>query len=574
MVTDTEKLNQPLGPVDLTAPLEKPDPQKLVRSNIHNQVYNATQDAVHHEIDQGKNDVRNGVIRKPDGEVDKDAPWYTQLWAWIKSLIFAIAEAFGFEKGLAKMFGSPIPETNEVKSLSNQVAVSASTALTDDKFTYANKTEFESGIEQRIAQDLQKNRSAYPSFTDDKLKEVAKRAAHSIGQQQEFSSMFDGNGKKIGENTYASPVQTAATVKFSGAFESAMKGDSKLQENLAQLSGKANFGKDEVMEISRALAPTLMSLDANALKAKGDGAFTDVATQFRTSLISKKEMLNRTGAKWNDETLNVLADRLAVEYMKSEAGVKETPKTFADGMKKKESAIVEKVAQPQLFTQVDGAIRETVAKGVMEKGYAEDLKKFYLRDEATKTYSLKTDLTPDQLKEVGRLQDVAYSFAQTDGFIVGSYKAPELEQRYAISSIVSQTAIEVLKEQKSEKKLTRDELASVMEIRIRDALKAKESDIDKKATQKGHTIDAINKKMKMDVFGDVAREFANTIRTDDKSWGKVDSVRTAFTTSAMETAVTAANDPNHKPKDKEPSPGGHTPTSVPAPPPLPESVHL
>src|SRR5690349_15759706 len=92
--------------------------QDRIRHNLRNKTYEATYDAVNAKIEEGKDEVRHG-----EG-----------FWGVIKAFIFQIAEMLGLDKWLARMFGTPIPEKEEVQALSSQVADSVSRALTDDKF--------------------------------------------------------------------------------------------------------------------------------------------------------------------------------------------------------------------------------------------------------------------------------------------------------------------------------------------------------------------------------------------------------------------------------------------------------
>lgn len=573
MATDP-KHTAPSGEVTLSEEQQKRyDAMQMVRSNIHREVYEGTRKEISGEVDRGVQDVRDGVIRNEAGEVDEQAPWYKKLWAFLKSLIFKIAEAFGFEKGLAKMFGSPIPDGKEVTAISNQVANTVSLTLTDPEFTFNDRAEFEKNMGQRIFTDLKKKHGAYASFSDEQLAKLAQRGAHSVANAPEFSAMFDKDGKRAGNEKsldFASPVQGMAMAKFTTAFDNAMNKDKGLKEKLAQVSGKADFGKADAMAISQALAPTLVELNTDKeLKSKSpEAAFDEVSGKIRQSLIANKAMLNREGAKWDDAKLAILADRLTVEYMASEMGVQKVPDTFTARMQKAEGAIVEQVAGPEIEGLVQGAMSEKVAVATMKSYFSsvtgagfdtptvknlEELQKFYDKD-AKGDYTLKRGLSGDDLKNVATLHKEIHAFAAKDGW-TANY-APTMGQRDEISTIVSQTAIEVLKDPQN-KDLTQSQLAAVMEVRIRDNLKAHAADIDAKAP-KGHTIEAVNKKNTtskilgfgedkvMDIFSDVAKGFANTIRDDQAAFGKLDKVRSAFHSKAKDSVLSALDkDGNH-----------------------------
>jgi len=504
-----------------------------IRETIRGQVFAEAEKSVQGKVDEGVNDIRNGVVRKENGDEDKDAGFFEKIWAFLKSMIFKFAQAFGFDKWLANLCGSPIPEKTEVTALSNQVANDVSQKLTSE-FKFETKAEFEKEVGGHVLNGLKANRQKYLSFNEDQLVEVAKTAAISISKQKEFAALFDASGKRIGENMYASPAIMAVANELSSTLDKAV--DAKMLEKIGKLSGKPDFNKDDLRDMAVFMTPTVMEIPrGDALKntfkteQEKEAKFTEISGKLRQALNLNIDRMNSSGAKWYAEKTDILADTMTIEFMKKE-GIS-TPPAFQKELDQKTSAATTGIVRQELHDKVSGGIRSKIATNVVESydsykgvGFGDvaravtEFKTYHTKD-SNGHYTERPDLSSYQKNELKQVQEKLAIWAGTDNWTKNN--APTTGQRELISSLVSTTLLEELKKPEvAALRETRGRLAEHMHERINAKLLANDGLINRTVPEgyEGHTIQAINENMKVNIYNDIASEIADKIRSEDKTY--------------------------------------------------------
>ncbi len=329
---------------------ENPEQQARIRENLRAQTYDAALPAIEKGVDDAVSEVRD----------NKEG----SFWGFLKSLIFKFAEMLGFEKTLAKWFGSPIPEKDEQKAVAAQVSDTVSQTLTDNDFTYTNKQEFEQGLKGRILDDLKANRANTPSFDDAQLELVAQRA--STAASSKFASLFDENGNAI-TNPYQSPVTELAGQEFRNKLQADLDPESK--RKLAMLGGKSELKDGDLEIISRVAAPTLADFEIrkDELKAQGAEAYTTVSDELRQVFQRNKDVIkNGSGLDMSSAGLNALADQIALKYVKENVGVEEVPAEFTAATEKTKRDAVKQTVQARLDSKLAVITPEGLKKGIDE----------------------------------------------------------------------------------------------------------------------------------------------------------------------------------------------------------------
>ncbi|MFO0388758.1 MAG: hypothetical protein ACK502_03445 [Alphaproteobacteria bacterium] len=298
--------------------------QAAIRENIRAKTYESALPAIEKGVDDAVSNVRDNII-EVDG-VKKDGGF----WGFLKSMIFKLAKMFNFEKTLAKWFGSPIPEKEEQRAAAAQVADTVSTALTDPKFEYENKQQFEAKLSKRIKDDLiakreqlkaTNDKNSMASFSDEQFEVIASKAAKSASDKLSEMGHFGDDGSVKGQNMYLSPVDTIAKEKVKGSLAALPDAD---KEKLAQLTSAKEFGDTQIDVLSNVIGPKMAELEGRKddLKAQGSLAYSNVSGEIRAALIKNKAYINDAGGmNMDDNRLTILADQISTSFVKDSNGL-------------------------------------------------------------------------------------------------------------------------------------------------------------------------------------------------------------------------------------------------------------
>lgn len=283
--------------------------QAAIRENIRAKTYESALPAIEKGVDDAVSNVRDN---KEGG-----------FWGFLKSMIFKFAEMLGFEKTLAKWFGSPIPEKEEQKAVAAQVSDTVSQTLTDPKFEYKNKQEFEERLSAKIKGDLVANRTDtnMASFSDDQFGEIASKAAKSASDKLSEMGHFGDDGSVKSKSMYLSPIDAVAKQKVKDSLENLPDVDKK---NLAMLSGTKEFGETQIDVLSNVIGPKMAELEGRKedLKARGNLAYSQVSGEIRAALIRNKTYINTAGGmNMDDNRLTILADQISTSFVKDPNGL-------------------------------------------------------------------------------------------------------------------------------------------------------------------------------------------------------------------------------------------------------------
>lgn len=134
-----------------------------VAEGIHREVYSSTRAVITQRVEDGVNKIRNG--------------------GGLMGFIFKIAEFLGLEKLLAKMFGQPIPEKQEINNVSRVVADSVTQTVTEHGASM-DREQLVDAVRSNVQNNLrQARKGAFSSFSDEQIAEIANGAANGINEQ-------------------------------------------------------------------------------------------------------------------------------------------------------------------------------------------------------------------------------------------------------------------------------------------------------------------------------------------------------------------------------------------------------
>lgn len=427
--------------------------QARLRENIRTQTSAATNDAVNGTIEAEKESVRSN---EQGG-----------FWGFLKSIIFKIAEFLGAEGWLAGMMGVPIPEKQEVGTLSKQVGDTVSRTLTDPDFEYENRKDFETQLASNIYDDLKAKKEAdeksMDSFSLDQLKEVAQRTAKGVGEK--FSGLFDKQGNKI-PGSSLSAVAALANNKFTDAL-SELKPEEK--EGLGALAGKDKIDNADLGIISSVLATDLAELESRkgALKAKGGEAYHEVADQLSRKLIANKDRINQSGnMNFTDAGLTALADKVAEKYVSEQVGVGDVPESFQERSADNRKVAIKETVRGKLSDALDKIQPEDIKKQI-DKGIEETIESEY-----------PTDPDKHSGNMIARNWKAAVNWAfvgDTTATLVG--EAPSDKDREKLAEFMSSNAKNVIRDEiesafdRRDRSLDIERIQDRLEKEVRDGIK-------------------------------------------------------------------------------------------------------
>lgn len=516
--------------MSLTGIVSDPESQKRLQENIRAQVASASEAAINEGIEKEKEDIRRGVVKNDDGTEKKDAGFFEQLWATIKGWIFQIAEAFGFDKWLANMVGSPIPEQTEVKAVSEQVAESVSKALTDPDFQFKNKQEFEAGLAQRIMDGM--DRSSTPSFSPSQLNkityEAAAASANSLG-------LFDASGKARASSLILSPADQAAVTQFTTTIDGKLKPEERAM--LATLTGKKEIKTEDLEMIGRVVAPKLAAFDQAGLKSNPEQAFITVGNTLRKAMVDALPRIN-LGAQMNlsNDGAVALADKITEQFLTETVGIAPTdvPKGFAVGAEKAKQDAISMTAFRTISTTVADEIKTGAAVALLAKhnndwlvrnlaGFAsadaETMKKYYpsTTGDGKKAADIVRNNKPDLNGELAAAEERMYKY------VLGQNRVLDENQRKFVGDIVGLTVVGTIRAPEN-KDLDQRQLAAKLEQNIRLSLNKNKETIGKINPDK--LVETIDKNNKSDILAEIAKGFADAVKTNkDAAYTQLDTAR-------------------------------------------------
>lgn len=535
---------------------------------VYNDVLRATTAGIYQKIEDEKSAVRNATAE----EGDSIFGW---LWKMLKSFIFAIAEAFGFEKQLAGFFGMPIPEDAEVTKAATQVAHTVSHAVTDKNFTYNTKQELQDGLQKRITDDLNTLKGPQgpiPAFTDERIAALALEVAASTANQ--MSGQFTPNGQLIAQFTELTVLEKGAAGKFATSLTQTIKmltPDKK--EQLAQVTGKKDIGDNDIERLAAALAPTLLELQNRSSQPKesGDAAFTTVTNKIAEVLTQKQNFINGNGMKLNPSGMAVLADYIAIGFM-SEQGKNAVPDDFQKLQREHENALVKNQLDEKIPEQIAEGIKTNTAAGTLyfyDKssvtgfvpsawgGYpaAVSVRNTFYQKDSTGHYQLKTPIESLSAQDQAALknaQQELYDFAVKNG-----YSLTDL-QRKEVGRIVADTTSETLAD-KNNANLDQADLADKLRTNIHKALQAKTAEIN--ALSATNSIATINDKnsdkdwrgkitTQYDVFDEIAKGFAEEVENSAQTFTQLNGAREMLQTPSADKKVSSLAPAMHNALDQ------------------------
>lgn len=480
----------------------KPDSEKTQANRLRDVLYKQIYPQVENGVNEGVEDEKNRIRR---GGTAPGAGFWEQLWAAIKGFIFQIAEALGFDKWLAKAFGMPIPEKQDVAALSGQITHSITDVLTEKdasgKSTAANLSpdELEKKIKEKIETDIQANPNIMESFKKEKGRIAADAAAGIKENFDKIRTFLPSKPTVTAASLTGTPTEqvgillnTIAADMLNGVPADKREQAEKLKPTMVGIGTKIIMEHPELVDKPEALA----KLYVDTLQK--DAALTHKLKNLDSRLDLNDEDVRFGMSVMMQNQLEAYHDPLA-NAIKGKAAAIEAPKPVDQ--------------LPGIKRLIGGKIAEGIKVGVADEvflsGKGSDIERKILLD------SKNHKPAPGSQEETDMKQ------AQTNLYLYAvSWKsAPNNEQRRMLGEIAATTITDILRDPNN-KDLSQKDLADKLQKELEQKWKDNEQSLD--TAGKGLTIAAINRPFnpfgdKGDILKKIATEVANKLRdTEDQ----------------------------------------------------------
>lgn len=455
------------------------------RANIYQAAYDGTKTAIETEIENEKEKTRSG-----------ENGFWSKIFFAIAEFIDNLFNTNFFTGMLAKMNGTPIPETPEIEKASDLVAKAVSDKMNDKTFTYNTRQEFEAGISEAIKANLTANKDALSSFGEEQIARLASEGAAETGKT--FAGFFKEDGTAILKSGKLSPADAAAKSKLTESFGQ-MLSDLTPEQNgrLASLLGKKDLTIADLDGLTSVLTPTMagLELSKDSLKEQGGAALTSISEKLRARLIENKDFINASGQMTvTDNALRYLADEITVKFAESSLGmtnIAETaPKEFLADREGRTQGLIQDMAKRVVAEKMQEEIKVGSAVGVLAVKYNDSwdkyeiaarnlperlggipeapiavMNKYYENDgKGKEAGNYKRNGKKDENGELAAAQQELYDYA------VRHDTSLDDKQRKVVSDAVGKVVVDVISDPEN-RALTSKQLAPLLQSAIKEKLK-------------------------------------------------------------------------------------------------------